>query len=64
MEQSHSNYASCFTDGTHNYYVSVLHSADGPYMTALILDYLLVPDAMSNLLEIDPYLALWYDLEF
>ena len=64
VEQSHSNYASCFTDGTHNYYVSVLHSADGPYMTALILDYLLVPDAMSDLLEIDPYLALWYDLEF
>lgn len=61
IEESLSSYASVFTGYGNTYYCSILHSVDGPYMTNLLLDYILAPDAMKELLEMDPYLAIWYE---
>ena len=60
IEESLSSYASVFTGYGNTYYCAILYSVDGPYMTGLLLDYKLAPDAMKDLLEVDPYLALWY----
>lgn len=63
IEENHSSYASVFkSESGQIVYCAILSSVDGPYMTNLILDYLYAPDAMKDLLEIDPYLAVWYDL--
>ena len=62
IEENYSSDASVFkTDSGDLVYCAILSSVDGPYMTNLILDYLFAPDAMKDLLEIDPYLAVWYD---
>ena len=61
IDESLSSYGSVFTGNGNTYYCAILHSVDGPYMTNLLLDYILAPDAMKELLEMDPYLALWYE---
>jgi|GEM_PF-3439875 len=60
IPQSHSSYASVFTDGERTYYCAILSSADSPYMTALLLDYMFEPESMASLLEITPILSILY----
>ena len=66
IEENLSSYASVFKTETGNIvYCAVLSSVDGPYMTNMILDYLFAPDDMRQLMDVDPYLAIWYDnMEF
>lgn len=62
VPQSRSNYASVFTSSdSHTCYCTVLSSADSPYMTNILLDYLFDPDDMYRLAEEIPvpYLADW-----
>ena len=54
-----SNFASCFTDGEHTYYLAVMKALDAPYMSALILDYKLSPYAMYQHSLSEPVMKKW-----